>query len=192
MNAVMEFARRRRTMFATIIPLLMWVFSDPTPASLLMGLAFVAVGQAIRIWSAGHIYKNQDVATGGPYAYVRNPLYLGSFIISVGLAVMTNRWWAYLVVAAQFLFFYYLAILSEERYLSSTLGEPYLKYRETVPRFWPTKGRHPEPNGAFAWEQVSYNKEYRSFVPIGLLCILFALRAWKIIPPLLLIAGSLG
>jgi hypothetical protein len=144
------------------------------------GLVLFIIGQVIRFWSAGHIYKNQDVASGGPYAYVRNPLYFGSLFISVGFAVMANAWWAYLVVIAQFLFFYLLAILSEERYLKSTLGETYLTYYNAVPRFWPVRGRYPKSQGEFGWKQVSYNKEYRSFIPVGLLCLLFALKAWGI------------
>jgi hypothetical protein len=183
-DAIMEFARRRRTLFATLIPLLLWWFGQPNPQSFLIGMALILIGQAIRIWSAGHISKNRVVASGGPYAYVRNPLYFGSFFISLGFAAMTARWWAFLVVAAQFLFFYYLAILSEERYLRANLGEPYRAYAEAVPRFWPMKGRYPHSEGSFVWKQVSYNKEYRSFIPVGVLCILFALKAWGLLIPL--------
>jgi hypothetical protein len=122
------------------------------------------------------------VATAGPYAYIRNPLYFGSLFISAGFAVMTNTWWGYVVVATQFLFFYHLAILSEERYLKAHLGDPYLDYYAAVPRFWPTGRRHPRPEGRFGWAQVRYNKEHRSYVPVAILCILFALKAWGYIP----------
>ena len=179
----MEFARRRRTLFATLIPLALWAFGHPTPRSVLVGLAFVAVGQAIRIWAAGYIAKDRQVATGGPYAYVRNPLYFGSLFMSVGFAVMANEWWAYSVVGVQFLFFYYLAILSEERYLKANLGEDYHAYYRAVPRFWPNGRRLPHAESAFGWDQVRYNKEYRSYVPVGLLCLLFALKAWAVFDP---------
>lgn len=182
MDAVMEFARRRRTLFVTLIPLLLWIFGRPTPQSFWVGLIFILFGQAFRIWAAGHIHKDRSVATAGPYTYIRNPLYFGSLFISIGFAVMANAWWAYVVVAFQFLFFYYLAILSEERYLGKHLGEPYLAYNAAVPRFWPTGRRYPHPEGRFGWEQVRYNKEHRSYLPVALLCILFALKAWGIIP----------
>ncbi|MBW3621865.1 MAG: isoprenylcysteine carboxylmethyltransferase family protein [Armatimonadetes bacterium] len=178
MDAIMEFARRRRTLFATLIPLLLWVFGSPTPQSFLAGLVFIIAGQLFRIWAAGFIYKDQTVATGGPYAYMWNPLYFGSLWISLGFAVMANQWWAYLVVFLQFLFFYYLAILSEERYLKANLGAPYHDYYRAVPRFWPTGRRHPQPEGRFGWPQVRYNKEHRSYIPVAVLCILFALKVW--------------
>jgi hypothetical protein len=181
MDAVMEFARRRRTFFVTIIPLVLWLFGRPTPQSFGIGLLFILFGQAFRIWAAGHIHKDR-VATGGPYAYMRNPLYFGSLFISIGFAVMAKEWWAYVVVAAQFLFFYYLAILSEERYLKAHLGQTYQSYTAAVPRFWPVGRRHPQPEGRFEWPQVRYNKEHRSYVPVAILCLLFALKAWGIIP----------
>lgn len=182
MDAVMEFARRRRTFFITVIPLLLWLFGRPTPRSFWIGLALILFGQAFRIWAAGHIHKDRAVATAGPYTYMRNPLYFGSLFISIGFAVMANTWWAYLVVLFQFLFFYYLAILSEERYLKAHLGEAYLSYYQAVPRFWPTGRRYPQPEGQFGWPQVRYNKEHRSYLPVAILCILFALKAWGIIP----------
>lgn len=182
MDAVMEFARRRRTLFATLIPLLLWVVSRPTPNSFLYGLLPIVFGQVFRIWSAGYIHKDRTVATGGPYGYMRNPLYFGSLFVSIGFAVMADAWWAYVVVVAQFLFFYYLAILSEERYLKANLGEDYLSYYRAVPRFWPTGRRYPGASGRFGWEQVRYNREERSYIPVGLLCLLFALKAWGVIP----------
>ncbi len=183
-DAVMEFARRRRTLFVTLIPLVLWLFGRPTPQSLWGGLALLLIGQAIRLWSAGHISKDRAVATGGPYAWVRNPLYFGSLFISVGFAVIANTLWGYLLVLAQFLFFYMLAILSEERYLKAHLGEEYAAYTAAVPRFWPTRGRYAKAEGRFSWGQVAYNKEYRSYVPIALLFLLFALKAYGVFDPL--------
>jgi hypothetical protein len=71
--------------------------------------------------------------------------------------------------------------LSEERYLKSTLGDPYLTYYNAVPRFWPVRGRYAQSQGTFGWKQVRYNKEYRSFVPVAILCLLFALKAWGVL-----------
>ncbi|HEY3284966.1 MAG TPA: isoprenylcysteine carboxylmethyltransferase family protein [Armatimonadota bacterium] len=175
-NSVMEFARRRRTFFIVAIPLLLWASAKPDWRSFGMGLGFVFVGQAIRIWASGYIHKDQAVATGGPYAFMRNPLYLGSFVICLGIALWTNRWWAWPVTGFEFVFFYYLAILSEERFLAPRLGETYAEYCAAVPRVLPRLRPYPKSSGRFQWAQVMGNEEYRSVLPIAVLALLFILR----------------
>ena len=70
---------------------------DPAPevlavrAMIVVGLLVVAAGEAVRIWAAGHLYKNERVVTSGPYAYVKNPLYLGTFLIMVGFCMMASK-----------------------------------------------------------------------------------------------------
>lgn len=172
----MEFARRRRTFFAVVIPLLIWAFSRPQWSGFLGGLVFVVLGQALRIWASGHIHKAQEVATGGPYAFNRNPLYVGSLLIAVGFALMSGVWWAWPVTFLQFAFFYYLAILSEERFLSSRLGRPYAEYCARVPRVLVRLSPYEKAEGRFEWSQVLRNEEYRSVLPVTLLCCMFAAR----------------
>ena len=81
------------------------IFARPTPGSLLLGLPVAFVGLLIRAWAAGHIVKNEQLTTTGPYAHTRNPLYFGSFLIAAGFA-MAAHWSLLLVVIALFVFIY--------------------------------------------------------------------------------------
>ena len=75
------------------------VFARPTTLSLLLGLPLACAGEAVRIWASGHIEKTRRLATGGPYAHSRNPLYLGSLLIALGVAVACASPWVALAVA---------------------------------------------------------------------------------------------
>src|SRR5206468_10111631 len=90
----------------------------PRPWSLVSGLVLGLVGEAIRIWASGHIEKTRVLATGGPYAHTRNPLYLGSTLMAAGIAVAAASPWAALAVAGYFLVFYPSAIAGEARFLA--------------------------------------------------------------------------
>lgn len=125
------------------------VAARPTSGDALLGGAIlVLTGCLIRSWAAGYLFKGKRVAVGGPYAYVRNPLYLGSFLIGTGFcAVLWHRplpLSAMLVWAAFFLGFgvvYPAKSKAEERELEKSLGEPYLQYRAQVPAYLPWRGK---------------------------------------------------
>src|SRR5258705_13759457 len=69
-----------------------FLLAKPSPATLLVGASVSLLGLSIRAWAAGHIRKNQELATSGPYAYTRNPLYLGSFLLGLGFTIASGRW----------------------------------------------------------------------------------------------------
>jgi hypothetical protein len=171
-----EFARRRRTATVTGVPLVLLIFGHPSSLGMGVGMALVALGQLVRFWSAGYIHKDAEVATGGPYAHVRNPLYVGSFLISAGLATMAGGWWPWLVIGLQFGVVYHLTVLSEERYLEGILGQPYRDYVASVPRWVPSLRRYGKPGGSFNVRQIGANKEWGSAALIAILCALFALK----------------
>src|SRR6478736_6948704 len=95
-------------------------FACPTWTSLGAGFAVAAVGVLVRALASGHIRKNAALATTGPYAYTRNPLYLGSIIIALGFVVMARNVWIGLGAVAMFAFIYLPVIASEEKYLRTT------------------------------------------------------------------------
>lgn len=163
-------------MFSLLIPIIFVVFANPTTPLLVTGLALAVVGEALRIWAAGCISKNARLACGGPFAHVRNPLYLGSLLIAFGYCAMSGLWWSFLVMAALYYYFYYGTIFSEEEHLRNVLGEPYSQYAETVPRLMPRLRRYtdaePEP---FAWRQVWYNREQQSIIGVALFATAFVL-----------------
>lgn len=108
----------------------------------------VAAGCALRSWSAGYLLKGKRVAVGGPYAYVRNPLYVGSFLIGTGFCMALYRtplpppvllFW--MVYVAGFVSLYVAKGRAEEEELSRALGPAYNAYRERVPAFFPVRGR---------------------------------------------------
>ena len=81
-------------------------FARPTPKALLIGASVSLLGLAIRAWAAGHIRKNAQLATSGPYAFTRNPLYFGSFLLSLGFTIASGRLLLGLLFAALFLGIY--------------------------------------------------------------------------------------
>jgi len=170
---LMELVRRRRTFTVVAVPLVMLAIAKPTPIGFAVGMCLVVLGQVVRIWAAGYIHKETEVTTGGPYAYVRNPLYVGSFLISAGFAAMCGHWLAWLLLAAQYGFVYHLTVLSEERHLEETLGEPYRRYREAVPRWLPSVRPYAGRSGKFDIRQVAANKEFSSMAVVLLACVLF-------------------
>jgi protein-S-isoprenylcysteine O-methyltransferase Ste14 len=108
----------------------------PTWISLVVGVSIAALGLGIRAIASGHVDKNEELATTGPYAYVRNPLYLGSIVIAVGFAAAARDVVIALVIVVMFVLIYVPTIRSEERYLQ-THFPTYSAYADTVPRLIP-------------------------------------------------------
>jgi protein-S-isoprenylcysteine O-methyltransferase Ste14 len=95
------------------------------------------IGLALRAWAAGHIRKNDALATSGPYAFTRNPLYLGSFILGLGFTIAAGRPWLGLLFAALFLGIYLPVMRVESATLSRIFGDDFRRYAEEVPLFLP-------------------------------------------------------
>jgi protein-S-isoprenylcysteine O-methyltransferase Ste14 len=128
-----------------------WFLAVARPAFLglfIVCFLFVAAGVALRAWAAGYLLKGKRVAVGGPYAYIRNPLYAGSFLIGVGFCLTLWRqplpvaaiaiWSAFLI---GFVIVYPAKTRTEEKELENSLGKPYTQYAAQVPRFFPVRGR---------------------------------------------------
>lgn len=113
------------------------VLSRPRPLTLALGGAISLLGLVIRAWAAGHIRKNTALATSGPYAYTRNPLYLGSFILGLGFTIGAGRWTLGILFAALFLGIYLPVMRVESRTLAEIFGESYRHYASQVPLFFP-------------------------------------------------------
>jgi protein-S-isoprenylcysteine O-methyltransferase Ste14 len=100
------------------------------------GVPISLAGLALRAWAAGCLAKNQRLATGGPYAYTRNPLYVGTLLVAAGLAVAARSGWLALLFAAVFLLVYLPVIQNEEQHLRAIFPE-YADYAQVVPALWP-------------------------------------------------------
>jgi len=135
-------------------------FSRPTGLSLRSGLPISVVGLLIRAWAAGHLAKNERLATGGPYAYARNPLYLGTLLVAAGLAVASRSIGLAGLFAAVFLLIYLPVIEQEEQHLRKIFPE-YTAYAERVRRLIPGNP-HRQDNSRFEIDLYLRNQEYQA------------------------------
>jgi len=152
----------------------------PSATSLAWGLPLSIMGLAIRAWAAGHLEKNMTLAESGPYAWVRNPLYLGTLLVAIGLVIGSRRWLLAVLFGAVFLLIYLPAIELEEQHLR-TLFPEFADYEERVPALWPTI--HPLHNAAaFRWSLYVRNREYQAL--LGFLAGVALLAAKVLVPGL--------
>jgi protein-S-isoprenylcysteine O-methyltransferase Ste14 len=136
------------------------LLSRPDVGSLAWGLPVAALGLLVRAWAAGHLAKNERLAAGGPYAFVRNPLYVGTLVAAAGFAVASRSGVLALILAAVFLLVYLPVIELEEQHLRALFPE-YAAYAERVPMLRP---RWPAVSGAerFRWALYLRNQEYQA------------------------------
>ena len=128
-NPSLRFLVRRRTTFTWLVPLGLLVatyfYGRWSFAGFFAGLLFLLLGEIVRFWAAGYIQKDNVIATTGPYALVRNPLYFGSLLLAVGYLLISGlSWVAWLVVISLFLLFHLAAITHEENYLKRRIRRP--------------------------------------------------------------------
>jgi protein-S-isoprenylcysteine O-methyltransferase Ste14 len=142
-------------------------FARPTRTSLLAGFAIVVAGIIIRALASGHIRKNAALAMTGPYAYTRNPLYLGSIVIALGFIVAARNVWIGVAALAMFAFIYLPVISAEEKYLRSAFPA-YDGYASHVPRLLPrltpyrSGDNEEEGAGRFSAELYMRHREYNA------------------------------
>jgi protein-S-isoprenylcysteine O-methyltransferase Ste14 len=137
-------------------------FSQPTFCSLIWGLPVSALGLLLRGWATGYLEKNIRLAESGPYAYVRNPLYLGTLLVAAGLVIATRRWLLAVLFAAVFILIYLPVIELEEQHLRH-LFPTFEAYAQRVPALWPT--RPASQSGArFQWALYVRNREYQALL----------------------------
>jgi protein-S-isoprenylcysteine O-methyltransferase Ste14 len=113
------------------------VLAKPTRNALLAGACVSLLGLLIRAWAAGHIRKNAQLAISGPYAFTRNPLYLGSFLLGLGFTIASGQLVLDLLFAALFLGIYFPVMRVEARTLAELFGKEYEVYKQSVPLFFP-------------------------------------------------------
>ena len=138
-------------------------FAAPTPRSLAAGLPLAALGLALRAWAAGHLAKDQRLATGGPYGHLRNPLYAGTLTVAAGLALAAARWPLAALFAAVFALVYLPAIELEEQHLRELFPKEYDDYAARVPRLCPRfTAADGAPGARFSPRLYSKNREYQA------------------------------
>jgi protein-S-isoprenylcysteine O-methyltransferase Ste14 len=159
-----KIARRIRVPLGFLFAMVYFWLARPAWVSLGLGLAGIIPGLLIRALASGHVRKNEALATSGPYAYTRNPLYLGSLLIGVGFAAAARSWWVGIALVVMFFAIYLPVIHDEEKFLREKFAE-FDDYARRVPRMFPHPWRHPEDRGHSAahfsaelyWKHREYN-----------------------------------
>jgi len=141
------------------------------------GVVFVIMREVVRFWAAGYIAKDSVIASGGPYAFVRNPLYFGSLLLSIGYGLVSGFGLLGIVVMVGFyLLFHLAAIYYEEGFLKAKFGQVYLDYFNRVPRLIPSVTPRTTGEGQYEWKQALYNREQTSALFAFILVALLSLR----------------
>jgi len=154
------------------------LFARPTGRALLLAAVVVVCGEGLRVWASGYISKSTRLATGGPYAFTRNPLYLGSFIMGLGFCLGGRSWWITGAFLILFPLIYWTTMKAEERRLRELFPDEYPSYSKDVPLFFPLGKGFKGCGGGFQWKLFLENREHRTLAGIG---AVFALLLLKII-----------
>jgi protein-S-isoprenylcysteine O-methyltransferase Ste14 len=171
----MRLAQKVRVPAGTALGIIFLLFMHPSIRSLIIGGFFTLAGALLRIWAAGHIEKRVRLTRSGPYAYTRNPLYLGSFLMAFGVILAGQGYWL-LPFFALFFFGVYLPVMrAEEHDLEHAYGMDFVEYARSTPLFFPKKPEHSEKSETtetagspvrFSWSRVRKNREHRNLVSL--------------------------
>ena len=174
--------QRWRVPLGFLCALLFLVFGRPRPLTLFIGAAVALPGLALRAWAVGHLRKNDALATSGPYAYTRNPLYLGSFLIGLGFTIAAGRWILGLAFLALFVGIYVPVMRVESQTLSRLFGETYRTYSLKVPAFIPRTSpyRHTGDKTRFDARLYRRYREYQAGLGLLVAWTLMAVKAFLI------------
>jgi protein-S-isoprenylcysteine O-methyltransferase Ste14 len=158
-----KIARRIRVPLGFAFALIYIWLAQPTLTSMAFGILLVLPGLLLRAIASGHVAKNEQLATSGPYAYTRNPLYLGSLILAIGFAVVARSWIVGVLMIAMFLTIYLPVIRGEEEFLRERFPE-FAEYAGRVPRLLPRLTPATDGQGNFSWELYRKHREYNALL----------------------------
>jgi len=157
-----DFVQRLRVpMGFLLLACFVWL-ARPSKVSLVVGIPVSLLGLALRAWAAGHLAKNEALATSGPYGHVRNPLYLGTLITAAGLAVAAWHAGVAVLFGSVFLLVYFPAIQLEEEHLRKLFPE-FAAYERKVPAMIPL-ARSAVRGKEFRGERYRRNEEYKALL----------------------------
>ena len=173
-----KIARRIRVPLGFLFAAAYIWMAHPTVRSILIGSCVIALGVTIRALASGHVQKNEQLATSGPYAFTRNPLYLGSFVLACGFIVAARSWWVAIIAAAIFFAIYVPVMRSEEEFLRSQFPE-FENYSRHVPRFFPRFTRYQSSSASFSAHLYWKHREYNAALGSALMLAVLAIKvAW--------------
>jgi len=171
-------ASRWRVPLGFVLAAAYLLLAQPSLALLLSGAALGLAGLLLQAWAAGHLAKNQRLATAGPYAYTRNPLYLGSAVMGLGGAVAGRSWTMGMAWAAFFALVYWPVMRREEQFLQREFPEAFEPYAKRVPLFFPKLPRRPAAGKRFQWRLYLKNREYEAATGYVAAMLFLVLKMW--------------
>jgi protein-S-isoprenylcysteine O-methyltransferase Ste14 len=183
-----KLAQKIRVPAGFILAPLLIIAAHPTGASLIAGAAVALIGLTIRAWASGHLRKNQELCAAGPYAYTRNPLYLGTFIMATGIAIATASLWFVALFILVYLLIYIPVMAAEAEYMLELFPDEYEQYSRRVPLMFPRLTPYrPEsarslqegaPSRSRRFDLALYirHREYRAAIGIAFVLALIAAR----------------
>jgi protein-S-isoprenylcysteine O-methyltransferase Ste14 len=155
-------------------------FARPQGKWLLCGVAIAICGLILRGYASGHLRKHKQLAISGPYAFTRNPLYLGSVLLAAGFSVASHSWISTLLLAAYLAIFYPVVIRREQAELTKLYGAAFVEYASQVPAFWPRFSPAVPSTERFSWSLYRQNREYEAAIGLVVaMAILWVLMLWR-------------
>ncbi len=140
------------------------LLAKPTSIGFLVGCVVALTGMLVRLYASGFIVKNKQLATNGPYSLVRHPLYTGNLLLMIGFTFACGQWWALLVSAAFWGFYYPTAVAYEDRKLHGIFGEAWEAWSGTVPAVIPRSLRIRD-GGSWSFE-TSWKQNYEAIIVV--------------------------
>ncbi len=186
MNAarLRRLAQRLRVPLGFVLAPVFVIFARPTLLSLAMGTVISVAGLLIRAWASGHLRKMTELTTSGPYAHTRNPLYLGTFFLVLGVTVAGGVWWLGVLIASAYLVVYVPVMIAEVETMRTLFPAAYDDWAAEVPLFLPRlSAAEAEGAGSVRFDGSLYlrYREYRA--ALGLFAVLAILIAKMAVLP---------
>ena len=189
MSILGKFSKPRFILAYVLAPAL-FLTAHTTDAGLRIGIVIAALGELIRIWAngyVGHVKVNQtdrasgrakigQLITAGPYAFVRHPLYFGSFLLGAGFCMMVGNLWLTGLALVAFLVIYRKKMAEEEASIQAEWGPEGEAYHRRVPQWLPTLRRYPNRRGQWSWQGITASQEWKTLVWVVVLAIALYLR----------------
>jgi protein-S-isoprenylcysteine O-methyltransferase Ste14 len=180
--SVSAFLARYRVRLGYPLAIAVLWFARPTPQSIFYGAIAGLAGLLLRALAAGHLDKQKVLTVSGPYAFTRNPLYLGSALLACGAAVATHSWLSTALLGGYFTLFYSVVMRREEQELRLHHGAAFDEYARAVPLFfprWSAAKLSSADEGSFSFAQYKKNHEWQAAVGFVLLLALLLLL-WRL------------
>ena len=168
-----RFIQRIRVPLGFIFAIVFIAFARPSVVTLAVGTGVAVIGLLIRAWASGHIRKARELAISGPYAYTRNPLYVGSFLMGVGFTVAGGVWWLALLFSGLYIGIYLPVMRVEMDDIRTIFGDEFDEYARNVPMLIPRVTVWRKTGTKFDFQLYLQYREYRAalgvFLAIGVL-----------------------